>query len=73
MWTRDLTEDSAEGVDKAGCSAEDWLVWIVPAGSRAQCPAPVVWNLPSVEWAGGWWPRGWEPVEEGEGGGRTLG
>lgn len=64
VWTGDVTEVSAEGVDKAGWAAEDWLVWIVPAGSGVQGPSPVVWNLPRVEWAGGRWPRGWEPVEE---------
>ena len=43
VWTRDLTEVSAGGVDKAGWAAEDWLVWIVPAGSGAQGPSWVVW------------------------------
>ena len=43
VQTRDLTEVSAEGVDKAGWAAEDWLVWIVPAGSGVQGPSRVVW------------------------------
>lgn len=59
-----LPEVSAEGVDKVGWAAEDWLVWIVPAGSGVQCLSLVVWNLPRVERAGGRWPRGWEAVEE---------
>ena len=62
VQTGDLTEVSAEGVDKARWAAEDWLVWIIPTGSRVQGPSPVGWNLPRVEWAGGRWPRGWEPV-----------
>ena len=73
VQTRDLTEVSVEGVDKAGWAAEDWMVWIVPEGSRAQGPSLVVWNLLRVERTGGWWPRGWDPVEEGEGGGWALG
>ena len=67
MQTGDLTEVSVEGVDKAGWAAEDWLVWIFPAGSRAQGPSLVVWNLPRVERTGGQWPRVWEP--RGGGGG----
>ena len=64
VQTGDLTEVSAEGVDKAQWAAEDWLVWIIPTGPRVQGPSPVVWNLPRVEWTGGRWPRGWEQVEE---------
>ena len=71
MQTGDLTEVSVEGVDKAGWAAEDWLVWIFPAGSRAQGPSLVVWNLPRVERTGGQWPRGWEP--RGGGGGWWMG
>ena len=33
------TEVSVEGVDKAGWADEDWLVCIVPAGSRVQGPS----------------------------------
>ena len=69
--TRDLTEVPVEGVDKAGWAAEDWLVWIVPARLRARprlcgtCPG----------WRGqvDSGPECGSPVEEGEGGGWTLG
>ena len=43
VWTRDLTEVSVGGVDKAGWAAEDWLVWIIPAGSGTQGPSWVIW------------------------------
>lgn len=46
MRTRDLTEDSAEGVEKAGWAAEDWLAWIVPAGSRVQGPSQFLGTCP---------------------------
>ena len=50
VQTRDLTEVSAGGVDKAGWAAEDWLVWIFPAGSRAQGPSPLRATCPG--WRG---------------------
>ena len=39
---------------------------------RGTGPVPVAWNLPRVERAGGQWPRGWEPVEEGWAAGSGL-
>ena len=72
MWTRDFTAVSVEGVGKAGGQAEDWLVWIIPAGCGAQGPSLVVWYLPWVMRAGRQWSRVWEP-HGGRGGVRALG
>ena len=53
---------------RQGGQAEDWLVWIIPAGSGAQGLSLVFWYLPWVMRAGGQWPGVWEP-HGGAGGG----